>query len=49
MVDGVEGFLMKEGESAGGEGADEEGTEETGSMSDGDSVDFSPVVVIGFI
>lgn len=44
MVDGVEGFVVQNRESAGGESADEEGTEEAGRMSDGDSIYFRPVI-----
>ena len=42
MVDGVEGFVVKDSEGAGSEGADEEATEEAGGVGDGDGVDVSP-------
>ena len=42
MVDGVEGFFVKNGEGAGSEGADKQGAEKAGSMGDGDSVDIVP-------
>lgn len=42
MVDGVEGFLVEDGEGAGGKGADEKGTEEAGGVGDSDGVDVVP-------
>ena len=39
MVDGVERFVVEDGEGAGGEGADEEGAEKAGGVGDGDGVD----------
>lgn len=39
MVDGVEGLVPENGESASGEGADEEGTEQAGGVGDGDGVE----------
>ena len=38
VVDGVEGFVVQNGEGASGEGADEETAEETRSVGDGDVV-----------
>ena len=45
MMDGVEGFVMENCESAGGQGADEEGAEQARSVGYGDGVDFVPVFV----
>lgn len=39
VVDGVEGLVPENSESAGGEGADKEGTEQAGGVGDGDSVE----------
>ena len=47
VVDGVERFVVEDGESAGGEGADEEAAEEAGGVGDGEGVDFGPVVLAG--
>ena len=38
MVDGVERFVVENGEGAGGESADEEGAEEARCMGDGDRI-----------
>ena len=42
MVDGIEGFIMEDGEGAGGESANQEGAEEAGGVGDGDGVNFIP-------
>ena len=42
MVDGVEGLVVDDCESAGGEGADKEGAEEAWGVGDGDGVDILP-------
>ena len=42
MVNGVEGFVVEEGEGAGGQSADEEGTEKAWGVGDGDGVDVVP-------
>ena len=42
VVDGVEGFVVEDGEGAGGESADEEATEETWGVGDGDVSDVVP-------
>ncbi len=42
MVDGVEGFVVEDGEGAGGESADEETAEEAGGVGDGNGVDVVP-------
>ena len=46
-MDGVEGLVVDDCESAGGEGADEEGTEEAWGVGDGDGVDVGPGEVGG--
>ena len=45
VVDGVEGLVVQNRESAGGEGSDQEGTEEAGSVGDGNIIDVGPGVV----
>ena len=52
MVDGVEGFIVKEGEGASGKSTDEEGAGEAGAVGDGDGVevlDFEFGVLEGFV
>ena len=44
-MDGVEGGIVEDRESAGGEGSDQEGTEEAGSVGDGNIIDVGPGVV----
>lgn len=48
MVSGVKGFVVENGEGAGGESADKEGAEEAWSVGDGDSVDIVPGAVCIF-
>ena len=40
----IEWLMMENGKGAGGKGSDKEGSEETWGMSDGDCVDFGPIV-----
>ncbi len=42
MVGGIEGFIVKDGKSAGCEGANQKGTKEAWSMSDSDGVYIIP-------
>ena len=42
MVDGIEGFVVEDGEGAGGEGANEEGAKEARGMGDSDAVNIIP-------
>ncbi len=42
VVNWVEGFVVEDGEGAGGESADEETAEESGGVGDGDGVDVVP-------
>ena len=44
MMNCIEWLMVKDGKGAGGEGTDKKGSEETRGMSDGDSVDFGPIV-----